>query len=43
VRLVRAGELALPVEAEYTLDDARAALAHAARERRRGKILLLGE
>ena len=42
VRLVRAGSLALPVEAEYTLDDARTALAHAARERRRGKILLLG-
>ena len=35
------GTLNVPVEATYALDDAKQALAHAYKERRDGKVLLL--
>ena len=41
-RLVADGTLHTPVEATYPLREARAALAHAGREGRGGKVLLTG-
>ena len=42
IDLVHGGKLEIPVEAEYVIDDVHAAAAHAMREHRRGKILLVG-
>jgi NADPH:quinone reductase-like Zn-dependent oxidoreductase len=42
-RLVATGALRVPVEATYPLAEARAACAHAAREGRSGKVLLVGD
>lgn len=42
VGLVSAGKLEIPVEAEYAIADVHAAVAHATRDHRRGKILLRG-
>lgn len=42
MQLMAAGDLVPPVEAEYDLADFRAAIAHAERPGRRGKVLLTG-
>jgi NADPH:quinone reductase-like Zn-dependent oxidoreductase len=41
VSMVQAGQHHIPVEATYTLAEYRAALAHAAREGRTGKVILM--
>ena len=42
MQLMAQGDLVPPVEAEYDLADFRAAITHAERPGRRGKILLTG-